>query len=251
MQEAAVRGAAPYGWIVPDWPAPARVRALVTTRAGGVSRGPYASLNLGAHVGDEPAAVEHNRAVLRSHLPADPVWLRQVHGREVVDAASAGAFPRADGAIARTRHSVCAVLTADCVPVLLAHLGGAAVGVAHAGWRGLADGVVEAALERLRVPAGDVIAWLGPGIGAGAYEVGRDVYDAFVAGDPGSASAFVAHGDGKFRADLAAIARRRLARAGVAAVHGGGFCTYTDRARFYSYRRERTTGRFASLIWIE
>lgn len=246
-----MRAAAPYGWIVPDWPAPPSVRALVTTRTGGVSRGPYASLNLGLHVGDDPAAVEHNRAVLRGHLPADPVWLRQVHGREVVDAGSAGAFPRGDGAVARTRHAVCAVLTADCVPVLLAHRGGAAVGVAHAGWRGLADGVIEATLERLGVPAGEVIAWLGPGIGAAAYEVGRDVYDAFVVGDSAAASAFATQGDGKFRADLYALASRRLARAGVAEVCGGGFCTYTDPERFYSHRRARTTGRFASLIWID
>lgn len=244
-------GAAPRDWIVPDWPVPPNVCALVTTRTGGVSRGPYASFNLGTRVGDDPAAVEHNRAVLRSHLPADPVWLQQVHGRDVVDAASAGAFPRADGAVARMRHCVCAVLTADCVPVLLAHRRGTAVGIAHAGWRGLADGVIEATLVRLGAPAGEVIAWLGPGIGAAAYEVGRDVYDAFVKDDPGSASAFAVRGDDKFRADLCAIARRRLARAGVTAVYGGGLCTYTDRARFYSYRREPTTGRFATLIWID
>lgn len=244
-------GAAPHDWIVPDWPAPPNVRALVTTRTGGVSRGPYAAFNLGARVGDDPAAVEHNREVLRSHLPGDPVWLQQVHGRDVVDAASAGAFPRADGAVARTRHCVCAVLTADCVPVLLAHRGGTAVGVAHAGWRGLADGVIEATLARMGVPAGEVLAWLGPGIGAGAYEVGRDVYDAFVARDPAAGVAFAAHRDGKYRADLCALARLRLAQAGVAAAYGGGFCTYTDRARFYSYRRDRTTGRFATLVWMD
>ena len=238
-------------WIVPDWPAPPAVRALVTTRAGGASRGPFAALNLGTRVGDDPAAVEHNREILRSRLPADPVWLQQVHGTAVVDAESAGALPRADGAVARTRHSVCAVLTADCVPVLLAHRSGGVVGIAHAGWRGLSGGVIAAVLARMAVPPGEVSAWLGPGIGPQAYEVGRDVYDAFVVPDPALAAAFAPRGAGKFLADLYALARRRLAVAGVTAVYGGGFCTCTDSARFYSYRREKTTGRFASLIWID
>lgn len=243
--------AAPHDWIVPDWPAPPRVSALVTTRTGGVSRGSFASFNLGTRVGDDPAAVEYNRALLRSHLPADPVWLQQMHGTEVVDAESAGALPRADGAVARTRHSVCAVLTADCVPVLLAHHGGAAVAIAHAGWRGLAGGVIEATLTRMTVPPQEVLAWLGPAIGPRAYEVGADVYDAFVERDPGAGAAFAPHGDGKFRADLYVLARRRLGAAGVAATYGGGFCTHTDAGRFYSYRRDKTTGRFASLIWID
>lgn len=246
-----MRTTAPYDWIVPDWPGPPRVSALVTTRSGGVSRGSFASLNLGTRVGDDPAAVEHNRAILRSRLPADPVWLQQVHGTEVVDAESAGGLPRADGAVARTRHSVCAVLTADCVPVLLAHRSGAAVGIAHAGWRGLAGGVIERTLARMAVPPEDVIAWLGPGIGPRAYEVGPDVYDAFVTRNPDAAAAFEPHGDGRFNADLHTLARRRLEAAGVAAVYGSGFCTYTDAGRFYSYRRERATGRFASLIWID
>jgi YfiH family protein len=246
-----VSGAAPHDWIVPDWPAPPNVRALVTTRTGGVSRGPYASFNLGARVGDDPAAVEHNRAALRTHLPADPVWLQQVHGTDVVDAESAGAFPRADGAVARTRHSVCAVLTADCVPVLLTDRRGGVVAVAHAGWRGLAGGVIEATLARMAVPPGEVLAWLGPGIGPRAYEVGRDVYDAFVMREPAAASAFEPRREGKFGADLCALARLRIAAAGVSAVYGSGFCTYTDARRFYSYRRERMTGRFASLIWID
>jgi hypothetical protein len=246
-----VTAAVSQGWIVPDWPAPPAVRALVTTRAGGASRGPFAALNLGTRVGDDPAAVEHNREILRSRLPADPVWLQQVHGTAVVDAESAGALPRADGAVARTRHSVCAVLTADCVPVLLAHRSGGVVGIAHAGWRGLSGGVIAAVLARMAVPPGEVSAWLGPGIGPQAYEVGRDVYDAFVVPDPALAAAFAPRGAGKFLADLYALARRRLAVAGVTAVYGGGFCTCTDSARFYSYRREKTTGRFASLIWID
>ncbi len=243
--------ATPHDWVVPDWPAPPTVRALVTTRAGGVSRGPFAALNLGTRVGDDPAAVEHNRAILRSRLPADPDWLQQVHGTAVVDAESAGPLPRADGAVARTRHRVCAVLTADCVPVLLAHQNGSVVGVAHAGWRGLAGGVIEATLARMAVPRGEVIAWLGPGIGPRAYEVGRDVYDAFVVPDAALAATFEPRGNGKYLADLYALVRRRLTVAGVTGVYGGGFCTFTNSARFYSYRREKTTGRFASLIWID
>jgi len=238
-------------WIVPDWPAPPTVRALVTTRAGGASRGPYASFNLDPRVGDDPSAVERNRETLRSALPSDPLWLHQVHGAEVVAAESAPARPRADGAVARTRHSVCAVLTADCLPVLLASRSGEVVGIAHAGWRGLAAGVIEATIARMAVAAAQVVAWLGPAIGPRAYEVGQDVYDAFVAADAGAAQAFTALGAGKHLADLYALARRRLAAAGVEAVYGGGFCTHAEGQRFYSYRRDRTTGRFASLVWME
>jgi YfiH family protein len=239
------------GWIVPDWRVPSAVRALVTTRAGGASRGRYASFNLDPHVGDDPSAVERNRETLRSALPADPLWLQQVHGAEVVATESAPPRPRADGAVARTRHSVCAVLTADCLPVLLASRTGDAVGIAHAGWRGMAAGVIEATVARMGTAAAELVAWLGPAIGPRAYEVGSEVYDAFVAVDAGAAPAFAALGGGKHLADLYALARRRLATAGVALVYGGGFCTYADDARFYSYRRDRATGRFASLVWIE
>jgi YfiH family protein len=238
-------------WIVPDWPAPKRVRALVTTRTRGSSRGPYASFNLGAHVGDDPAAVERNRERLRASLPADPVWLQQVHGAEVVDAATAPPLARADAAVARTRHVVCAVLTADCVPVLLADGGGDAVAIAHAGWRGLAAGVVEAAVARMDVPAASVIAWLGPAIGPRAYEVGREVREALVRRDAAAVAAFAPGRDDRFLADLFMLARQRLAAAGIAAVYGGGHCTYTEAERFYSYRREPTTGRLASLVWID
>jgi YfiH family protein len=243
--------AAPPDWIVPDWPAPRRVRALVTTRAGGTSRGPYASLNLGAHVGDDPAAVERNRGRLRAVLPTDPVWLQQVHGAEVVDAATAPPLARADAATARTRHVVCAVLTADCVPVLLAGRDGDAVAIAHAGWRGLAAGVIEAAVARMGVAAASVIAWLGPAIGPRAYEVGSEVRAAFVRRDAAAAAAFAPRRDDRFLADLFLLARQRLAAAGVAAVYGGGHCTYTEAERFYSYRRDPATGRFASLVWID
>ena len=238
-------------WIVPDWPAPQRVRALVTTRAGGVSRGPYASFNLGARVGDDAAAVARNRERLRGALPADPVWLQQVHGTEVVEAESAPVLARADAAVARTRHVVCAVLTADCVPVLLAERGGNAVAVAHAGWRGLVAGVIEAAVARMNVPAASVIAWLGPAIGPRAYEVGPEVREAFVRRDAAAVAAFAPYRGDRLLADLFMLARQRLAAAGVAAVAGGGHCTYTEAARFYSYRREPTTGRFASLVWID
>lgn len=243
--------APPNDWIVPDWDAPPAVRALVTTRTGGVSRGAFATLNLATHVGDDRDAVARNRERLRAHLPADPVWLEQVHGTAVVDAESAPALPRADGAVARAPHRICAVLTADCVPVLLAHRDGAAVGIAHAGWRGLVAGVVEATLARMAVAPREVVAWLGPGIGPGAYEVGRDVYDAFRARAAGLAAAFAPRGAGRYGADLYAAARHLLAAAGVQRVYGGGLCTHADAARFFSYRREHATGRFASLIWID
>ncbi len=238
-------------WIVPDWPVASRVKAVITTRAGGVSRGPYASFNVSARVGDNPDAVERNLEILRSTLPSDPVWLHQVHGREVIDAASAPPFAAADAAVTRLRHVVCAVTTADCMPVLLAHREGRAVGVAHAGWRGMAAGVIEAAVGQLDVPATETVAYLGPAISARAFEVGRDVYDAFLNNDNEAGAAFTPTAAGKFHADLYALARRRLARAGVRDVYGGGFCTHTDQARFYSYRRDHVTGRMAALIWLD
>ena len=243
--------APPRDWIAPEWPAPPGVRALVTTRAGGSSRGAFASLNLGTRVGDDPSAVERNRERLRSLLPGDPVWLQQVHGADAIDAAAAGHLPRADAAVARTRHAVCAVLTADCLPVLLADRGGRGVGIAHAGWRGMVAGVVQAAVTRMGTPPGEIVAWLGPAIGPGSYEVGREVYDAFIAQDAGAAAAFVPRGEGKFLADLYALARRALTASGVTSVHGGGYCTLTDRDRFFSYRREKSTGRMASLVWMD
>jgi YfiH family protein len=246
-----VSAVAPHDWIVPQWDAPVSVRALVTTRAGGVSRGAYATFNLATHVGDAADAVACNRARLRGHLPAEPAWLEQVHGATVVDAEAAHDLPRADGAVARTPQRVCAVLTADCVPVLFAHRGAAAVGVAHAGWRGLVAGVLEATLARMAVAPEEVVAWLGPGIGPRAYEVGREVFDAFRARDPALAAAFAPRAEGGYCADLYAAARRLLAAAGVHAVSGGGLCTHVDAARFFSFRRAHATGRFATLIWID
>lgn len=237
-------------WVVPEWPAPGRVRSLVTTRAGGVSASPYATLNLGTRVGDDPACVARNRAIVRACLPAEPRWIRQVHGTRVIPARDAGVDVEADGAFASTPGEVCAVLVADCLPVLLCDRDASVVAAAHAGWRGLSDGVLEAAIAALAVPPRKLLAYLGPAIGAQAYEVGDDVRRAFVRCDPGAAAAFAPRPDGKYLADLAMLARQRLAACGVADVYGGGMCTASD-ARFFSFRRDRITGRMAGLIWME
>lgn len=238
-------------WIVPDWPAPANIRAVITTRAGGVSRGPFASFNLGLRTGDDPQAVAANRARLRHELPQEPKWLRQAHGSGVADADTVTGAPEADASVARTPGTVCAVMIADCVPVLLTDRAGSAVAMAHAGWRGLAAGVIENTLGALALDPAGLLAYLGPGIGARAFEVGADVRDAFLVRDPQAEAAFAPHAPGKWLADLFLLARQRLQRAGVRSIHGGGLCTYSDAARFFSYRRERTTGRMAALIWRE
>ncbi len=239
-------------FILPDWPAPANVRAVVTTRIGGVSRAPYDSFNLATHVGDDPAAVRENRARLQTALalPAEPLWLKQVHGVTVVDAAQTGAEPEADGAFAAQPGAVCAVLTADCLPVLLCNRAGTKVAVLHAGWRGLAGGVIEAGAEVLSVPGSELLAWLGPAIGSEVFEVGPEVRTAFIQHDAQAAQAFRAAREGKYLADIYLLARQRLQRLGVAAVYGGGFCTVAERARFFSYRRDGATGRMASLVWL-
>ncbi len=238
-------------FIVPQWPAPANVRALVTTRAGGVSIGPYASLNLAMHVGDDAAAVAENRRRLRAHLPAEPLWLSQVHGTRVVDAAVAAPGTEADAAFSQAKRVVCAVQTADCLPVLLCDEAGTAVATAHAGWRGLAGGVLEAAVRAMDVPPGRLMAWLGPAIGPRAFEVGGEVRAAFLAHSPDAAAAFGAKENGKWLADLYRLATQRLHALGVMRVFGGGFCTYDEAARFYSFRRDKSTGRMAALIWME
>ena len=238
-------------WIEPDWPAPPRVRGLVTTRNGGVSTGPYASMNLGLHVGDSVADVQRNRALLRRCLPSEPAWLEQVHGVAVTDADRAGAPVCADASVARRPGAVCAVMTADCLPVLFCNDEGSVVAAAHAGWRGLAAGVLDATLARMGVPAATVMAWLGPAIGPAAFEVGDEVREAFVAADPATAIAFrPAAGAGKWMADLFLLARLRLVRLGVVRAYGGGICTYASRERFFSYRREGITGRFVSMVWL-
>lgn len=238
-------------WIVPVWPAPANVRALSTTRAGGVGVAPFDSLNLGTHVGDDPAAVAANRVRLRALLPAEPGWLNQVHGTAVVDLATLRGVPDADGAVSRKPGAVCVVMTADCLPVLLCDRAGTVVGAAHAGWRGLQGGVIEATTRAMGVPAGDLMAWLGPAIGPEAFEVGDEVRAAFVADDSAAAAAFRPAGPaGKWLADLYLLARQRLAALGVMGVHGGDACTFTEAARFFSYRRDGRTGRMASLVWL-
>lgn len=238
------------GVIEAAWPAPPGVVAFTTLRAGGVSRGPYAGLNLATHVGDDAHAVRENRArlVRARALPAEPVWLDQVHGTRVVDAARGAA--QADGVVARAPGVVCAVLTADCLPVFLCDRRARAVGLAHAGWRGLAAGVVERTVAALGVEAADVLAWLGPAIGPAAFEVGEEVRAEFVNADATSESAFRRTRPDHYHADLYALARRRLQRAGVTQIFGGGHCTFSDPARFYSYRRERVCGRMASVVWI-
>ena len=218
--------------IVPDWPAPAGVRALVTTRA------------LGDMAGKE------GRARLREQLPSEPVWLRQVHGVAVIDVARAPAGSTADAAVSRERGVVCAVMAADCMPVLLAHDAGAVIGIAHAGWRGLAAGVIEAALTAMAVPGERVIAWLGPAIGPRAYEVGDEVRAAFLQRDALAAPAFAPARSGHWMLDLYAVARQRLAARGVQRISGGGLCTFSDRARFFSWRRDRANERMAAAVWI-
>ena len=241
--------------IVPDWPAPPNVRALLTTRQGGVSLAPYASLNLGDHVGDDRCAVAANRALLRESLAGggDPLWLEQVHGTRVIDAAACSSEDRpvqADASFSRAPGVVCTVMTADCLPVLFCADDGSVVAAAHAGWRGLLAGVLEETIAALAVPASTVLAYLGPAIGPQAFEVGDEVRSAFVAADLAMAAAFVPARPGKWRADLYLLARLRLAAQGVVRVYGGDFCTYSDAERFYSYRRDGQTGRMASMIWL-
>lgn len=237
----------------PDWPAPTRVRAAVTTRAGGVSLAPYQTLNLGDHVGDAPAAVAENRRRVQAalHLPESPLWLKQVHGAVVAShSMAAGEAPEADASVAFEAGRVCAVLTADCLPVLLCDKAGTRVGAVHAGWRGLAGGVLEATLAAMQCPPSELLAYLGPAIGPEAFEVGEEVRQQFIGQDGRAASCFKPSPAGRWLADLYALARLRLSRLGLNAVYGGAFCTVSD-PRFYSYRRERDTGRFASLIWLE
>lgn len=237
--------------IVPAWPAPARVRALATTRRGGISAPPYQSLNLGDHVGDTPTAVAANRARLRACLPAEPLWLRQVHGARCVDAAAASPGVAADAAFTRTPGVVCAVLTADCLPVLLCDVDATAAAAAHAGWRGLAAGVVEATIAAMGVPGERLMAWLGPAIGPQSFEVGAEVRAAFLAHSAQAASAFVARPDGKWWCDIYALTVQRLKALGVCRIAGADFCTVREPQRFFSYRRDGTTGRMASLIWLD
>lgn len=238
-----------HDWLTPQWPAPARVKACVTTRSGGVSAAPFDSCNLGDHVGDAPQAVQKNRQRLVSLLGCKPAWLRQVHGIAVVEA-QPGDVLEADASWTAKPGVACTAMTADCLPVLFCDRAGTRVAAAHAGWRGLAAGVLEATLDALALPSDQVLVWLGPAIGAQAFEVGAEVRDAFVAQHAQASEAFQpSPNPGKFIADIYQLARLRLAARGIEAVYGGDFCTFND-PRFYSYRRSAQTGRFASLIWL-
>lgn len=238
--------------IVPEWPAPARVKSLMSTRPGGVSQTPWTSLNLGDHVGDDPLHVAANRAHLRQRLPAEPGWLKQVHSTRVVELGGEP-NPEADAAFTCHAGQVCAVLTADCLPVLLCDRAGSVVAAAHAGWRGLAGGVLEATVAAMQVPPEEILVWMGAAIGPQAFEVGDEVREAFVAQHPQAAAAFLPHPasiPGKWLADIYRLARVRLNDVGVQGIYGGGRCTYQETDLFYSYRRDGVTGRMASLIWL-
>lgn len=240
-------------WIVPQWPVPSSIHALSTLRYGGASQTPFASLNLGSHVGDAPEAVAANRATLRTlaALPAEPVWLAQVHGTNVlrIDSPTAAGVAQADASVTRLPECICVVLTADCLPVLFAARDGSVIGAAHAGWRGLAAGILESTLAAMQISSSEVIAWLGPAIGPEHFEVGAEVRQAFVATDSGADGAFLPNARGRFMCNLWELARRRLRRSGVAGVYGGGDCTFADAKRFFSHRRDARSGRQATLIW--
>ena len=250
----------PHDWIVPAWPVPAHVRALMTTRNGGVSTGPWSGadgggMNLGLGSGDDLDAVARNRTLLAAHVPRPPAWLLQVHGTAVVDAAADVAGSRADASFSVAPGHVCAILVADCMPVLFTDRSGSRVAAAHAGWRGLVGGVLEATLSASGLRPHETLAWIGPAIGPSRFEVGDDVREAFLAAAGTDASAVAAcfrpHVAGKWWADLPGLARRRLAVLGIDAVTESGLCTASDAQRFYSYRRDGVTGRMAALIWID
>jgi polyphenol oxidase len=239
-------------WITPNWPAPANVRALATMRSGGVSTGRYASLNLATHVGDDPDAVRSNRQLLReaAKLPGEPMWLEQVHGTKVWEGDRADSPPTADASIARTPGEVCAILTADCLPIVFCDVDGTTVGAAHAGWRGLVAGVIEETVKAMRVPASRLMAWFGPALEPSAFEVGDEVFEQFTQRDARHSHAFRRNERGRWQADLYELSRGELANLGLERVYGGNLGTYADAERFYSYRREQQTGRMATLIWL-
>jgi len=238
--------------LTPDWPAPKAVQAFSTTRQGGVSAGVYASLNLGSHVGDDPVAVAKNRALLlrQAALPTSPAWLNQVHGYDVLDLAKwQGELVNADAAVSQQAGKVCLVMTADCLPVLFCNMQGSQVAAAHAGWRGLCNGVLEQTLAHFENPK-QVMVWFGPAIGPGQFEVGAEVRAAFIQKNAGANQAFVPQGEGKYLANIYLLARQRLMAAGVSQFYGGEHCTFTESDLFFSYRRDGQTGRMASCIWL-
>ncbi len=243
-----------YKWIVPDWPAPKQVRARVTSRQGGLSRAPFDSFNLAFHVGDDAESVAKNRALLRERLGLkhEPIWLDQVHGCDMVEISGhQQSGCRADAVTTTESGQVCAVLTADCLPILLCNRSGSRVAAVHAGWRGLLAGVIEESVAGFSDSGEDLMAWLGPAIGPNAFEVGTEVRDAFTAANPEDESAFVANRPGHWLADIYALARNRLRQHNIGFVGGGDYCTVSQPEWFFSYRRDGRTGRMASLIWID
>jgi YfiH family protein len=238
-------------WLAADWPAPHGVVAGTTRRSGGRSTKQYASLNLGGHVGDDPQAVADNRKMFRQHcdLPADPQWLHQVHGVCVVADAVQEPPPEADAIISRNAGVVCAILTADCLPVLFASADGQELAAAHAGWKGLANGVLEATVAAMATEPGDILAWIGPAISQAAFEVGDEVREAFVERGPEADRYFLRNQTGRWQSDLSGLGRQRLAAAGVKRVYGGNVCSYSDTAGYFSYRRDGECGRMASFIF--
>lgn len=235
--------------IFPDWPAPANVKALQTTRHGGYSQGNYQGLNFGDHVKDNPLTVNQNRQLLNAIVPTEPVWLNQVHGVRVIDAALSTCLESADAAFTTHKNTVCVTMTADCLPVLLCDTSGTVVAAVHAGWRSLCDGVIEETVKAMAVDASLLMAWLGPAIGPNAFEVGAEVRAQFVEQDAQAVQAFKPHGD-KFLGNLYQIATQRLNRLGVTHIYGGGECTYSNPETYFSFRRDGDTGRMASLIWL-
>lgn len=243
-----------FDWIIPNWAAPANVKAVCTTRSGGVSLAPFASLNLGDHVGDDPYAVARNRLLVGDilNLPTEPLWLQQVHGTDVCGMGAVSCYPTADASVALQKAQVCVVMTADCLPVLFCDQAGTKVGAAHAGWRGLQAGVLERTVQALQTEPRELMAWLGPAIGATAFEVGEEVRHAFMQSDAAAEAAFKPSSNaGKWLADIYLLARQRLQGLGVTQISGGDYCTYSDTERFFSYRRDGQTGRMGSFIWLE
>ncbi|MGH8398697.1 MAG: peptidoglycan editing factor PgeF [Gammaproteobacteria bacterium] len=239
-------------WIVPDWPAPANVRAVSTTRSGGVSSGVYASLNLGAHVGDSADAVDENRRRVRNtlNLSVEPRWVKQVHSAHIVQLDGSAVTEPCDAAFTHRAGETCVIMTADCLPVLFCDRAGKTIAAAHAGWRGMATGILETTVAAMQVPAHELLAWLGPAIGPGAYEVGEEVRVVLIKEHPETDEAFEPTGTGKWLCNLYLLASQRLRYAGIKHVYGGGFCTFSEPERFFSYRRDGECGRMGTLIWL-
>lgn len=241
-------------FIIPNWPAPANVHALQTTRQGGISLPPYNSLNLGSHVQDDLLHVAHNRQLLGQFVPSEPVWLNQVHGTRVVDAGNTDCLPSADASFTTRHNTVCVTMTADCLPILLCDKAGTVVASVHAGWRSLCDGVIEETVRKMPADSHQLMAWLGPAIGSHAFEVGDEVREQFIKADIRAETAFKSQGAGKWLGDIYQLATQRLHFASVSQIYGGGqqetYCTYSDKERFFSFRRDNLTGRMATLIWL-